>query len=52
MPRLRLADVQRLAQTCRAARALVDALPEAALQELAQARALRLLAALLARSRC
>ena len=34
------------------ARALVDALPEAALQELAQARALRLLAALLARSRC
>ena len=46
MPHLRLADVQRLGQACRAARALVAALPEAALQQLAQARKLRLLAVL------
>ena len=37
MPHLRLADVQRLGQTCRAARALVDGLPEAVLLQLAQA---------------
>ena len=37
VPHLRLADVQRLAQTCRAARALVHGLPEATLQQLAQA---------------
>ena len=39
VPRLRLADVQRLGQTCRAARALVDSLPDATLRQLAQARA-------------
>ena len=40
VPRLSLADVQRLGQTCRAARALVLGLPEATLRQLAEARAL------------
>ena len=40
VPHLRLADVQRLGQTCRAARALVLGLPEATLRQLAEARAL------------
>ena len=39
VPHLRLADLQRLGQACRTARALVAALPEAALLQLAQARA-------------
>ena len=38
VPLLCLADVQRLGQTCRAARALVDSLPEATLRQLAKAR--------------
>ena len=41
MPHLRLADVQRLGQTCRAARALVNGFPEAALRQLAEVRATR-----------
>ena len=44
--------MQRLGQACRATRALVNALPEAVLQLLAQARILRLLAARRAPSRC
>ena len=39
VPHLRLADVQRLGQACRATRALVLSLPEAALRQLAQASA-------------
>ena len=38
VPHMRLVDVQRLGQTCRAARTLVDSLPEATLQQLAQAK--------------
>ena len=40
VPHLRLADVQRLGQACKATRDLVHALPEAALRRLAQARVL------------
>ena len=39
VPHLRLADVQRLGQACRAARALVHGLPETVLERLAQASA-------------
>ena len=38
VPHLRLADVQRLGQTCRATRVLVLGLPEATLRQLAEVR--------------